>query len=353
MQWSINLTKISGIPIRLHATFLLLLAIAGMGGSGARGMMMLVLVFCCVLLHELGHSFIARRYGVEVESITLLPIGGVAAMKSLPKTPRAELFIALAGPAVSVLLGVLFTGLSVQFYGEGILRTIIYNHYNAPLMGELAAINFILAGFNLIPAFPMDGGRILRAILWSRKNFFRATQIASQSGQGLAVGFFLASLITGFNFWLTLIAVFIYFGAEAEGKAAEWRETISDATVADAMQRPIRILQPDEPVSTAVDIMLATGQEYFPVMENKKTIGIVSKTAILQAIRSGGSWRKAEEIMTTELIYCSPFDTLAGLADTMERRNLSFVPVMYEDKIVGLVTPEIIWQYQAMKKNQR
>jgi stage IV sporulation protein FB len=350
MRWSIKITTLFDIPIKVHASFLILLALIGMSASGPSGVILTSLVFVCVLLHELGHSLVARRFGVEVESITLLPIGGVAAMKTPPRTAKAELLIALAGPAVSVLLAVGFALLAVWRYDGKTLLTIARHQGVLPLIGELAMINFILAGFNLIPAFPMDGGRVLRAVLWSKKGFYRATRIAVNVGQGLAIGFFLASLVGHFSFWMIFIAVFIYFGAEAEGRAAAWRESISDVPIADAMQRQVQPLSPDATVEQAVDIMLNTNQEHFPVIAGGEPVGVLTKSAILSAIRLREGGRRISEIMTPQLHYCTPFDTLANVVEMMDKRNLMCVLVLYENKIVGMITPEQIWRFRAMRQ---
>jgi len=342
VQWSFKIATIFGIPIKVHFTFLLLVFLIGMTPHGFQlsEAILIVLVFLCVLLHELGHSLLAMKYGLEVESITLLPIGGVAAMKTLPKTAKAELLIALAGPAVSAALGLIFLGLAGRHNMSGLIgqRQSIFH-----LPGELSAINFFLAAFNLLPAFPMDGGRVLRAILWPRKGFARATNIAVKIGQGLSIIFFMGALLTS-NVNLVLIALFIYFGAEAEGRLTAWRDVLADLSVADAMFHPVAVLCPEQTIQDAFQLMLSSGQDHFPVLAGEDPVGLLTRPVIVQAMREQQGARAVSDFMSNQLIYCKPFDNLSTVLRLMDKRNLPCVWVLYEDRIVGLVTPELVWR---------
>jgi len=206
MRWSVKIATIFGIPIKVHVTFLVLLAVIaaipvgrGEGLAGLMGVTIVLLVFACVLLHELGHSLVAQWYGVKVDSITLLPIGGIAAMRTLPRSPGPEFVIALAGPVVSVTLAAAFGAIGYLRYGPEMFVMISGQAAYARLdiITNLALINTALAAFNLLPAFPMDGGRMLRAVLWSRLGFARATRTASNIGQGLAIALFALALLNG------------------------------------------------------------------------------------------------------------------------------------------------------------
>jgi len=356
MRWSFKIGSIFGIPVRVHATFLLLLLFVGFSPSdpndpwsaGLRGLVLVGLVFVCVFLHELGHSLAARSYGIGVESITLLPIGGLAALKGLPDSPRAELITAIAGPAVSVGLGVLFALGVWIFLGPDAWRTILHNPDRLPLLAELAMINFFLVAFNLLPAFPMDGGRILRAALWSRKGFVRATRIAVTVGQGLAGICFVLALIH-FRPWLILIALFIYFGAEAEGRLAAWKEAFQNQPVRQIMQSVFETIPVEQTVEETARFMARTGQEHFFVREGDQVAGILTGPALLRAIRDRQSDHPVKDFMTRELICCRPTDNVASVWEVMERRNLACIVVIEEDRIVGLVTPEMT-QSRHLKK---
>lgn len=358
MRWSFTIGTIFGIPIRLHMTFLLLLAWIGLKSStsvnqgGLAGVMHIGLVFFCVLLHELGHSLMARRYGVEVESITLLPIGGMAAMKTLPNSARAELLIALAGPAVSLLLGTGFLLGTYQQFGPNVWSQLAKSHIATPMIIEMSLINLALGIFNLIPAFPMDGGRILRAALWSRQGFERATLIAVKVGQGLAAGLFLLTLFGFFNFWLGMIAIFIYFGAESEKRSAAWRAAIANALVADVMQTRIQTVRPDDTIDNAFHLMMETAQEHFPVVAGGEPVGLLTRQAIVSAMQAHEPHRRASELMTLEVNYCTPLDSLAGVIQLMDKRNLPCVLVLHDDKIVGLITTQQVWRYRWDKQRE-
>jgi stage IV sporulation protein FB len=237
MAWSIPLVRIRGIPVKVHLTFLLILWVAlGWGdGDSARALFALAaigLLFTCVALHELGHALEAQRLGVPVRDITLLPIGGIARLE-IPDRPDQELRIALAGPLVSVALagliaaGVLMAGRPLTLGLVG-LRVPLVEPSVVGLASYLASANLALALFNLLPAFPLDGGRILRALLALRGDYLRATSIAVVVGQVFAGGLGLVGLLTG-NVVLILVALFVWLGAEAEGRVARARAAVEDA----------------------------------------------------------------------------------------------------------------------------
>jgi Zn-dependent protease len=210
MRMSWKLGRVAGIDVFLHPTFLLLLAFVGATQGGLEAMMIVSAAFGCVLLHELGHALMARQYGIETEDITLYPIGGVARLQRMPRSPGAELLIALAGPAVNVALAAGLFALRVFLWPSG---------WDAPplagFLGTLLALNVGLALFNLVPAFPMDGGRVLRALLSGWLGRARATQVAASLGRGLAMLFGAYMLVNG-HLWQVFLAVFIYFAAGVE-----------------------------------------------------------------------------------------------------------------------------------------
>jgi stage IV sporulation protein FB len=270
----------------------------------------------------------------------------MAAMKTLPNSARAEFLIALAGPAVSLLLG---TGLLLGTYhqfGPNVWSQLAKSHIVTPMIIELSLINLALGVFNLVPAFPMDGGRILRAALWSRKGFERATRIAVKVGQGLAAGIFLLTLLGFFNFWLGMIAIFIYFGAESEKRSAAWRAAIANALVADVMQTRVQTIHPDDTIDNAFHLMMETAQEHFPVVAGDEPVGLLTRQAIVTAMQAHQLNRSASELMTLEINYCNPLDNLAGVIQLMDKQNLPCVLVLHDDKIVGLITTQQVWRYR-------
>jgi len=348
MQWSFKIASLFGIPIKLHVTFLLLLFWVASKPSGLTGLIAFGLVFVCVVLHELGHSLTARKFGIPVEAITLLPIGGVAQMRSLPRSAWCEFLVAIAGPAVSVALGVLFFYLTQLFYSEYTWQAILSDSYDTPLLGEIASINFFLAAFNLVPAFPMDGGRILRSILWSRKGFFQATAMAAKVGKILAVLCFFTAVFTSHTM-LIVVAMFIYFGADTEANMVAEMQYLMNTPVAQAMQSIPHTLQPDNTIHDAAVLMAKAQQTHFPVMHGPEPAGVLTEPNLFRAIREKQFDRPVADFMTRQLICCRPSDSLAMVMHLMDKRNLPCVLVVDNDTIVGIVTPE--QGYQAGKNN--
>ncbi|WP_421078076.1 site-2 protease family protein [Methanothermococcus sp. Ax23] len=265
---SFKIARIMGIPIELHITFILLLMLVYyLWGIG--GFILYVFLFTSVVLHELGHSYVAKKYGVYIEKILLLPIGGMAMMDRIPK--EGEFKIAIAGPAVSIILGILFLGLS-NFMDFNILKidNMVY-----PLFMTVGVLNFMLGIFNLLPAFPMDGGRILRALISHKVGYIKATKIASTIGQYLSfimLGFGIISL----NIILILIALFIYYGASQEYSALLAYDVFNKIKVKDIMSKNIVSVSPEDSVKDLVDLMFKYKYLGYPVIKNGKLVGSVS-----------------------------------------------------------------------------
>ena len=270
MAWSFPIGTVKGTVIRIHLTFVLFLLWIGVshyaqGGQRAavEGVLFISLLFLCVLLHEFGHVFAARRYGVQTPDITLLPIGGVARLERIPEKPSEELVVALAGPAVNVviaaLLFLLLGGLPSMDDG-----TQVHNP-GVDLLGRLAWVNISLVVFNLIPAFPMDGGRVLRALLAYRLGYARGTRIAAGIGQAVAFALGLAGLFG--NPLLIFIALFVYMGAASEASAAQMRDASRGMIASDAAETRFEGLPPTATVEDAVERLLSTSQHDFPVVD--------------------------------------------------------------------------------------
>src|SRR5688572_15846223 len=231
MGWSFRVGRLAGIDIYVHFTFLLLLgwvALTGYVSTGsplgaAVGVALIGIIFFIIVLHELGHALAARRYGIETRDITLLPIGGVARLERMPEKPSQELVVALAGPAVNVVLAAaVYVGL---FMNRDVLQTSEAAQVGGRLLSQLFWVNVMLAGFNLLPAFPMDGGRVVRALLAMRMDYVRATQIAANLGQGMAVLFAIAGLFG--NPFLLFIALFVWMGAAQEASMVQMRSALA------------------------------------------------------------------------------------------------------------------------------
>ncbi len=357
MRWSFKIASLFGIPIKVHATFLLLLVLIAVNPpqqegagfnipSGLPGVILVVGIFFCVVLHELGHSLVARRFGVEVTDITLLPIGGVAKMRTMPHSPWAEFAIAAAGPATSIAIGVLAT---LAIYGMQKFDTLATGKPSYLVI--LATINFILAGFNLVPAFPMDGGRILRSLLWSRLGFIKATKVAATIGQFLAIALFIFGLVH-FNLWLVLIAMFVYFGATMESQAAAMRHGLAQVPASNAMISDIQTISPEELIEQVRQRALHTGQDNFPVFDGQEFIGLLTRPRLQEALRRRENQSSARKFMSAEIVYCGPQDSLAQILAVMNDKNLPCVVVMQDDQLLGLITPEQIGKVQMLKNNQ-
>ncbi len=320
MLWSIPIARIAGTVVRLHVTFLLFLVWIGgsqwrLGGREAaiEGVLFMVLLFGCVLAHEFGHILAAKRYGIRTPEVTLWPIGGVASLERIPDKPREELVVALAGPAVNVAIAavlILILGMSL----DSAAMTEMENP-RAGLMARLAAANIFLVVFNMIPAFPMDGGRVLRAVLAMRMNHAEATRIAARIGQGAAFLFALAGLFV--NPMLIVIGLFIYLAATAESQHVAFRDATSGLPVRAGMMSPVETLSPASTLDDAVDLMLRTSQKEFPVVDGSGLPrGLLTRDALIAALRGGGPATPVLEAMTRELPTIQewqPFDAAVAL----------------------------------------
>jgi Zn-dependent protease/CBS domain-containing protein len=301
VSWSWTVFRFKGIDVKIHITFVLILlwaayywgAATGRGAQGAIfGVVATVLLFACVTLHEFGHSLVAMSYGVKVRDITLFPLGGLARMEEIPRNPRQELAVSLAGPAVNlVIAGVLIvTGVILNARAVISLPHLVDALQRAEWSGMLvylAMANLLLGLFNLIPAFPMDGGRVLRALLAMRLDYNQATLVAARIGQALALAFGFIAFAIG-DWILILIAVFVWFGAAGEQRQTDTRSIFGDATVAQFMTREPHTLSRRDSLAQAVELVLTTSQTDFPVLEpgNGQMIGMLTSDGLFRALRA-------------------------------------------------------------------
>jgi stage IV sporulation protein FB len=281
---SMRVATVSGIQIRIHATFLLLVALVAVTANAEEGpgltwgLIWLVALFSCVVVHELAHSLVARRFGIPVLEIELLPFGGISKMGRSPQDPGVELRIALAGPLASVGLGAAFAWLALLAGASMWPPTL----YGGGFLARLAWVNLLLAGFNLVPALPLDGGRVLRATLEQRSDRDRATRVAARAGRLFAVAMIAAGLL--FNLWLLVIGLFVYAGSWAEEAAALLHACVKELHVSDVMVRDPMCVSSATPVEELVADLWRTAQREFPVVgADGACEGVVTADALLRA----------------------------------------------------------------------
>ena len=366
MGWSFRIARIWGIEVRVHVTFLLLLAFFAFGAYqqagnpelGRRAAVMttlfILLLFLCVLLHEFGHALAAARYGIKTPDITLLPIGGVARLQRMPDRPAQELVVAIAGPLVNVVIAAaLFVGTGLSRSLGGLDQLADVRTPANDLLGSVLRINVALVLFNLIPAFPMDGGRVLRALLAMRMNYARARRVAATVGQILAFGFAFWGLAVG-NPLLVLIAVFVYFGAGQEAAAAQMRDLARHVSVREAMVTEFVTLPASATLAQAVEALLRTSQHEFPVVGEGggggDVIGVLTRDDMIRALREGGPDVPVTAVMRRDVptvAVDTPFDR------AFQMMNESQVPaVLVRDgagRVVGVVTPENVGEMMMVQ----
>ena len=364
MRWAIRLGRIAGIEVRIHVTFFLLLAYLGFAGyhgagtdvaittrvSAALHLMLLVcIVFLCVLLHEFGHAFAARRCGIRTPDITLFPFGGVARIERMPENPRQEIFIALAGPAVNVIIAAGLWAVLAIFW-----RAVPQEQMGtaASLAVEVMSINVMLLVFNLIPAFPMDGGRVLRALLAMRLDHGRATRIAAHIGQALAValgllgvfGMSIHSHVIEPNPMLIVVAFFVFMAAANEAGAVQLQSVTRGLSVAAAMVTDFRSLPRNASLGEASEMLLHSSQHEFPVIDPDGTLrGIFTRSELVSALRESGPEGSVLGVMREGFPIVHPRTPFDEGFRLMQQSGTSVLPVTDEEgRLVGLFTMENI-----------
>jgi Zn-dependent protease/CBS domain-containing protein len=349
MSWSWRIARVAGIPIYVHWTFLILIAWVVLGhwiegqslANTAEGVAFVLALFGCVVLHELGHALAARRYGIPTADITLLPIGGVARLQQIPEQPAQELVVALAGPAVNVVIVAVLTLLGTRFPGN--MRDPQHLVYPG-FLPKLLEVNAFLALFNLLPAYPMDGGRVLRALLALRLPYVRATRLAASIGQVMAILFGLLGL-TGGNPILLLIALFVWIGAENEATLVEERFALRGAKVRVAMLTEYHTLSATDSLGRAVDLLLAGTQQVFPVVSSDGVAALLTRADLLDGLARAGRDAPVAEFARTE---AKTIDADAPLVPAMTELRQAATPcfqVVEHGEPVGLLTLENIGEY--------
>ena len=355
MRWSWKITRVAGIDIKIHATFLLIFAWFGIsyyvtGGTLAAalsGIAFLMAVFGFVVLHELGHALTARKFGIKTTDITLLPIGGLARIEKMPDKPIEEFWVAIAGPAVNFFLAAIFAAAVVLSGNLSTLSlTSLFSLNSGSLLGRLAAVNLFLGLFNLIPAFPMDGGRILRALLATQMPYARATRTAASVGQGIAFLFGLVGLFT--DPMLLFIAFFVYIGAAAEASTVETKSALSGATVSSAMLTEYHSLSEGDPLSHAINLIMSGSQAEFPVISGERVVGILTRKGLIEAIRRLGERAPVSAAMERSFEAVDTNDPLETVSSKLQSHDYHTLPVVHNDQLVGLITMENIGEYMMI-----
>lgn len=355
MVWSFPIARLFGSEVRIHVTFLLFLVWIGIarylqGGTAAavEGVILILAIFACVVAHEFGHALAARRYGIATPDITLLPIGGVARLERMPDKPGQEIVVALAGPAVNVVIAavlILFLGTNVDLQSLEALDN--------PAMGllvQLAAINVFLVLFNMIPAFPMDGGRVLRAVLAIRRGRVEATNIAARIGQGLAFVFGFLGLLG--NPMLIFIAIFVYIAASAEAQATGLAEVSLRLGVRDAMITRFEALGLQATVGEAVECLLRTTQHEFPVVDGSGALqGVLTRNAIIQALSATGAATPVLDVMQRDVPVVSIHGRLDAALRHLQGGDTSVVAVADSSgRLAGYITSENVGELMMVRR---
>jgi len=355
MPWSLNIGTIAGTAVRVHVTFLLFLAwiffasyAAGGPAAAWSGLLFMLLLFACVTAHEFGHIFTARAFGISTPDVTLLPIGGVARLERIPEEPYEEFLIAIAGPLVNVAIAFGLVALLGAHLNSGDLAAV--ESPTVSLADRLAAVNLFLALFNMIPAFPMDGGRVLRALLASRLGFVRATEIAAFIGQGCA--FALGFIGLFWNPLLIFIAIFVYLAASSEAHLVALRAMSRGVPVSAAMMTQYATLTPEAHVDEAVQTLLRTSQSEFPVVDGAgKPVGLLGRGDLIRALKELGPDARVAQAMTATLPTIGHRRCLEEAFRILQEKSAPAVAVVdASGRLVGLVTSETIGEMLMLQE---
>ncbi len=356
MKYSLNLGKIAGIKIQVHWTFLILIlwiVFANMR-SGLEtqeivwSVLFILSIFVCVILHELGHALTARKFNIKTRQISILPIGGVAQLESIPEKPKEELLVALAGPAVNVVIAaILYPIVQRDLQSLQNLARIGPSNFLVALM----SINLWLAIFNLIPAFPMDGGRVLRALLGFRMNHAKATAIAASVGQVLAMVFvFLGFFVNPF---LIFIGLFIFLGAQGEANYARSKFLLQGFTVRDVQMREIATISAQSPVSEAAARLLNTQNKNFVVTDGERPVGVLTRDLIIRALGERGDSVPINDIKDSDFPILNPEMPLDEAWRLLQQERKPMMLVMSNGQLVGVVDDENLAEFILIQTASR
>lgn len=357
MKWQIKLGRFAGIDVFIHTTFLLLVGWVGYTywlehqnwGEVLKGVGFILTLFLCVILHEYGHALTARKYGIKTRDITIYPIGGVARLERMPDKPIEELWVALMGPAVNVVIAaILFAYLLLT---SSLVPLSELTVASGSFIERVLVINVILVLFNLLPAFPMDGGRVLRALLAMRMDYVRATQIAAAIGQGMALLFGFIGLFA--NPFLLFIAFFVWIGASQEASMVQMKNAISGIPVGRAMLTDYQSLSPRDPLSRMAQLILAGSQHDFPVIEDDRVVGVLTRDDFLAALTKHGQTIAVSAVMKTDLPEVDSYDMVETALERIQQSGVPALPVTHGGRLVGIITSENITEYLMIRSALR
>lgn len=342
MRWSLKVGQLAGTVIYVHVTFFALLTWIGVAGglekgsvaAAAEAVAFTTTLFACVVLHEFGHAFMARRFGIRTREIVLFPFGGLGRLERIPEVPSQEFLIALAGPAVSVgIAAALFAALRLQGLAPQFEE---FATRDVPFAERLMFINAGLAVFNLVPAFPMDGGRVLRALLAMRLDYLHATEVAARIGQGMAVLFAIAGVLMP-NPILVIIALFVWMGAAGEAGLARVKRALHGTTVESAMRTEFGELAPDDALQRAAEMAIRHTQSDFPVLLDGQVVGLLTRRDLVRALAEDGANRAAGEVMHRRFETVDRSEPLDAVFTRLSQEPDKTLLVTEHGRLVGLV----------------
>jgi Zn-dependent protease/CBS domain-containing protein len=357
MKWSWKIGTFAGIDVFIHATFLLIIGWVGFSywqqtgtlAGTLEGILFTLLLFGCVVLHEYGHALTARRYGIKTRDITLYPIGGVARLERMPDKPIQELWVALAGPAVNVVIAVVLFGWLILSNTLEPLTSLSMT--GGPLVERLMMVNISLVLFNLIPAFPMDGGRVLRALLALRLEYTFATQVAATIGQGMALLLGFIGLFS--NPFLLFIAFFVWIGAGQEASMVQMKSALGGIPVGRAVITNYQSLAPQDTLGRAVDLILSGAQIDFPVVENGQVVGVLTRNDILAALSRQDRAVPITTIMRRDFQVVDANEMLEPAFARLQSCDCHTMPVTYNGRLVGLLTADNVGEFLMIQAVMR
>jgi Zn-dependent protease len=354
MKWQWKLGRFAGIDVYVHATFLLLVGWVGYSywlehhnwGEVLNGLLFILALFLCVVLHEYGHALTARKFGIQTRDITLYPIGGVARLEKMPDKPIEELWVALMGPAVNVVIAVLF--FAYLLLTGGLVPLTQLSVASGSFAERLMVVNIWLVLFNIIPAFPMDGGRVLRALLALRLDYVRATQIAANIGQGIAFLFGFIGLFS--NPFLVFIAFFVWIGASQEASMVQMRNSIGGIPVTRAMLTDFKTLSPQDKLAQVVALILAGSQHDFPVVDaTGRVAGILDRDTFIRALTEHGQSVSVMDFIRSDIPEVDSTDMIDTALMRLEESRSKTLPVVHAGQLVGLITAENITEFLMIR----
>ncbi len=353
MKWQWKLGTFAGIDVFVHATFLLIVGWYGYTywqetrtvAGALQGVAFILLLFLAVTLHEYGHALTARRFGIKTRDITLYPIGGVARLERMPEKPIQELWVALAGPVVNVVIAaVLFAYLTLT---NALVPFSQLTLTTGSFVERLMVVNVSLVLFNLIPAFPMDGGRVLRALLAMNMDYVRATQVAATVGQGLAFLFGLAGLFG--NPMLLFIAFFVWMGASQEASLVQMKNALGSIPVSRAMLTSYDTVSPRDSLARIGQLILAGSQHDFPVVDGGRVVGVVTRDDFLAALTRSGQNGIVSSVMRSNLPEIDSYEMVESALMRIQESGVPVLPVTHGSQLVGLISTENITEYLMIR----